>query len=96
MSTDNESNSYDSVQCNSKASESCGDISQEQDCLNGSENAGFKSKLDKDERDDGNFVPENEDLKLEDDPDFDYKAPRKQTFEYNKRKDVILKTILRK
>lgn len=39
---------------------------------------------------------EEEDHKKEDDPDFCYKAPRKQKFEYNKRKDVILKTILRK
>lgn len=39
---------------------------------------------------------EDEDLKPEDDPDFCYKAPRKQKFEYNKRKDVILKTILRR
>lgn len=39
---------------------------------------------------------DDEDLKPEDDPDFCYKAPRKQKFEYNKRKDVILKTILRK
>lgn len=37
-----------------------------------------------------------EDPKKEEDPDFCYKAPRKQKFEYNKRKDVILKTILRK
>lgn len=37
-----------------------------------------------------------EDAKKEEDPDFCYKAPRKQKFEYNKRKDVILKTILRK
>lgn len=35
-------------------------------------------------------------LRSEEDPDFCYKAPRKQRFEYNKRKDVILKTILRK
>ncbi|CAI2368657.1 unnamed protein product [Moneuplotes crassus] len=35
-------------------------------------------------------------IQKEEDPDFCYKAPRKQKFEYNKRKDVILKTILRK
>jgi hypothetical protein len=34
--------------------------------------------------------------KVEEDPDFLYKMPRKHKFEYNKRKDVILKTILRK
>ena len=39
---------------------------------------------------------EDEDQKPDNDPDFCYKAPRKQKFEYNKRKDVILKTILRK
>ena len=39
---------------------------------------------------------DEEESKPKDDPDFCYKAPRKQRFEYNKRKDVILKTILRK
>lgn len=39
---------------------------------------------------------EDDEPKQEDDPDFCYKAPKKQKFEYNKRKDVILKTILRK
>lgn len=39
---------------------------------------------------------EVEEVRNEDDPDFCYTAPRKQKFEYNKRKDVILKTILRK
>lgn len=41
-------------------------------------------------------ISEKETSKAEDDPDFCYKAPRKQRFEYNKRKDVILKTILRR
>mmetsp|Transcript_3718 Transcript_3718/g.4330 ORF Transcript_3718/g.4330 Transcript_3718/m.4330 type:complete len:200 (+) Transcript_3718:240-839(+) len=39
---------------------------------------------------------EDDEQKKKEDPDFCYKAPRKQKFEYNKRKDVILKTILRK
>lgn len=42
------------------------------------------------------FDEKEDNLTPEDDPDFCYKAPRKQKFEYNKRKDVILKTILRK
>lgn len=42
------------------------------------------------------IAPLKVDSKKEEDPDFCYKAPRKQKFEYNKRKDVILKTILRK
>lgn len=41
-------------------------------------------------------VSDKENSKAEEDPDFCYKAPRKQRFEYNKRKDVILKTILRR
>ena len=41
-------------------------------------------------------VEEEFEQKQDNDPDFCYKAPRKQKFEYNKRKDVILKTILRK
>jgi hypothetical protein len=42
-----------------------------------------------------NFENE-EDMLSKDDAEFLYKTPRKQKFEYNKRKDVILKTILRK
>ena len=41
-------------------------------------------------------IVEIEKQKPEKDPDFYYKIPRKTKFEYNKRKDVILKTILRK
>ena len=42
-----------------------------------------------------NAINDTDSLKAEDDPDFLYKMP-KQKFEYNKRKDVIFKTILRK
>lgn len=61
-----------------------------------SEKSGQPSDAPKDEKTDENFVPDMDNFKPEDDPDFYYKAPRKQKFEYNKRKDVILKTILRK
>jgi hypothetical protein len=61
-----------------------------------SENAVHQEMTSKNDKTDENFVPEMDTLKPEDDPDFYYKAPRKQKFEYNKRKDVILKTILRK
>ena len=51
----------------------------------------------KSEHDDFQKEEYEEEMRLNvEDPDFDYKAPRKQNFEYNKRKDVIFKTILRK
>jgi hypothetical protein len=41
-------------------------------------------------------IEDEDDQKPDNDPDFCYRMPKKQKFEYNKRKDVILKTILRK
>jgi hypothetical protein len=61
-----------------------------------SERAVSQTKDAKEEQNDETFNPDGESVKPEDDPDFFYKAPRKNKFEYNKRKDVILKTILRK
>lgn len=49
-----------------------------------------------DENSQGENFEIEEDVLPKDDADFFYKTPRKQKFEYNKRKDVILKTILRK
>lgn len=72
------------------------DDSKEDESDGFAEMAVTKNSENKEAKSDENFVPEAEDCTPEDDPDFYYKSPRKQKFEYNKRKDVILKTILRK
>lgn len=80
----------------SKPTESSNGSTKDNETDTKSEKSGGSGELAKDEKIDENFVPNMDNFKPEDDPDFYYKAPRKQKFEYNKRKDVILKTILRK
>ena len=55
-----------------------------------------KTKISKDLKNFKNEEVSKDEEGRQDDPDFYYKSPRKHNFEYNRRKDVILKTILRK
>lgn len=79
-----------------KAHDSCDNSHKDSDDDTNSEHAVFQINIDELPKEDSNSATEIELNKADEDADSCYKAPKTQKYEYNKRKDVILKTILRK